>query len=256
MIFSVLGSGSGGNSVYIQSGKTGLLIDAGFSGKQIDRRLGEIGKKAEDIKAICLTHEHRDHVIGVGVLARRFKLPVWANSGTFEGGQAIIKTLPAAREFETGDILQIHDLEVRSFRIHHDTPDPVGYTISDGTRKIGYCTDTGHASHLMVERLKGCDVIIIEFNHDPDLLRFGPYPLQLQQRVRSRQGHLANEEAASFLGKICHDKLQCAVLAHLSETNNTPQHALRATQPISHLWPHLQIAVADQHSPLPLFTVI
>lgn len=256
MIFSVLGSGSGGNSVYIESGKTSLLIDAGFSGKEIEKRLGEIGKKAETVKAICLTHEHRDHVSGVGVLARRFRLPVWANCGTFEGSEAIIKTIPDAREFETGDILQIDDLEVRSFRIHHDTSDPVGYTISDGTRKIGYCTDTGHASQLMIERLKGCDAIIVEFNHDPDLLRLGPYPLPLQQRVRSRQGHLANEDAASFLGKICHEKLQCAVLAHLSETNNTPQHALRAAQSISLLWSQLQLVVADQYSPLPPFTII
>ena len=256
MQFSVLGSGSSGNSVYIESGKTSLLIDAGFSGKEINKRLASLGKKTEELKAICLTHEHRDHVAGVGVLARRFnKLAVWGNEGTLMNGERITKNIPDARVFETGDILQIGDLEVRSFRINHDTSDPVGYTVSNGIHTLGYCTDTGYASHLMAQRLMGCDALILEFNHDPDLLRMGPYPLQLQQRVRSRQGHLANEEGAAFLQTISHDKMQCVVLAHLSEKNNTPQHALRAVKPIQEQWSQLRVEVADQHQPLPLITL-
>ena len=170
-------------------------------------------------------------------------------------GERITKNIPDARVFETGDILQIGDLEVRSFRINHDTSDPVGYTISNGVYTLGYCTDTGHVSHLMSQRLMGCDAIVLEFNHDPDLLRMGPYPLQLQQRVRSRQGHLANEEGAAFLKEIVHDKMQCAVLAHLSEKNNTPAHALRAVKPIQEHWSQLRVEVADQHQPLPLITL-
>ncbi|CAG37335.1 MBL fold metallo-hydrolase [Desulfotalea psychrophila] len=252
MRFSVLGSGSRGNSVYIESGKTAILIDAGFSGKEIERRLAVIGRSTDCLRAICVTHEHRDHVGGVGVLARRCKMSVWANEGTLLGSEGIIKKIDNIREFETGDILQIGDLELRSFSVMHDSADPVGYIISNGEKTLGYCTDTGYATHLMAKRLSACDGLILEANHDPDLLRMGPYPLQLQQRVRSRQGHLANEESAQFLQDLCHEKLQCTVLAHLSETNNTPQHALRAVAPVAKAWPQMKLHVADQHQPLPM----
>lgn len=254
MRFSVLGSGSGGNSVYIESGRTSILIDAGFSGKEIEKRLNSVGKSSEQLKAICLTHEHRDHVSGVGVLARRHKLAVWANEGTIRGSERITKKIPDVREFQTSDIVQLGDLEVRSFPIMHDTSDPVGYVVSDDNYSLGICTDTGHVSHLMTKRLTGCDGLILEFNHDPDLLRLGPYPLRLQQRVRSRHGHLANEDSAKFLGDICHSNLKHVILAHLSETNNTPEHALKSILPLQTKKPQLEVSVAAQHQALPLLT--
>ncbi len=231
MRFSVLGSGSRGNSVYIESGATGILIDNGFSGKELEKRLLSIGRSLDNITAICLTHEHNDHVAGAGVISRRCKVPVHANPGTFEGAEKRLGKLYQRADFATGDELSIDDLQVRSFRISHDTLDPVGYVVSDGTKHFGYCTDTGKVSKLMELRLARCHGLVLEFNHDPEMLKNGPYPLMLKQRVRSSHGHLANEEAGEFLGSLVHNSLRVAVLAHLSETNNTPNFAMAAALP-------------------------
>lgn len=231
MKFSVLGSGSRGNSVYIESGDTGILIDNGFSGKELEKRLRSIGRSLENITAICVTHEHTDHVSGVGVVSRRCKVPVHANPGTYEGAEEKLGKLHSLVEFATGDELAIGDLQVKSFRISHDTLDPVGYVISDGTKHLGYCTDTGKVSKLMELRLARCHGLILEFNHDPEMLKNGPYPLMLKQRVRSSHGHLANEDAGRFLGNLVHNSLTVAVLAHLSETNNTEALAMAAALP-------------------------
>ena len=225
--FSVLGSGSRGNSVYIESGRTAVLIDNGFSGKEIMARLAAIGKDIGDLKAIFVTHEHNDHIGGVGVLSRRCKVPVYANPGTLRGGEARLGKLFETCEFATGDTIEFQDLEIRSFRISHDTADPVGYIISNGKARLGCCTDTGKATLLMRQRLMGCDGLILEFNHDLKMLAEGPYPLPLQQRVRSSQGHLANGDAAALLRELLHDRLEHVVLAHLSETNNLPDLAMK-----------------------------
>ncbi len=222
MRFSVLGSGSRGNSIYIESAKTSILIDCGFSGKEIIGRLKAIGKDIRQLDAIFVTHEHNDHIGGVGVLSRRLGLPVFANPGTFRGAGKRLGRLHAEREFTTGDRVEFQDLEIRSFTISHDTCDPVGYVIGDGATRIGCCTDTGKVSLLMRQRLQGVNGLILEFNHDLQMLSRGPYPLALQQRVRSSQGHLANGDAAAFLKELMHDGLSHAVLAHLSETNNLP----------------------------------
>lgn len=244
MRFSVLGSGSRGNCVYIESGGTAILIDGGFSGKEIAARLKGIDREAADLDAICLTHDHNDHIAGVGVLSRRCSLPVHANPGTFAGGEATLKKLWKRQEFDTGDEFAVDGLSIRSFRISHDTADPVGYVIKSDRATIGYCTDTGRTSHLMRQRLAACDAIILEFNHNLQLLKNGPYPPVLQQRVRSSQGHLANEDAAAFLQTLLHDHLQVVVLAHLSETNNTPQLAMAAAGGIlaAEQRPHLLLA--------------
>lgn len=255
MRFSVLGSGSGGNSVLVESGQTSILIDAGFSGKELEKRLGLVDRTLQSIKAICLTHEHRDHISGVGVIARKYNTTVWGNEKTLQGSERIIKKIPVAREFQTGDILQLDDLEVRSFPVMHDTSDPVGYTVSDGKVTLGICTDTGHVSHLMAKRLSQCEALILEFNHDPDLLRLGPYPLRLQQRVRSRHGHLANGDSAKFLKQLCHPSLETVVLAHLSETNNSPDHALTSARETLCEEQHVDIMVASQNSPLPIIEI-
>ncbi len=254
MQVSVLGSGSKGNSVYIESKETAVLIDAGFSGKQIADRLGRVGKDISTIQGTLLTHEHNDHISGAGVIARRFKIPVIANEGTLVGGEKKLGKLPDVKEFATGDILHFRDLEIRSFRISHDTNDPVGYVVSDGCHTIGYCTDTGKVSHLMAQRLRNCDALILEFNHDPAMLRNGPYPLALQQRVRSSQGHLANEDAADFLRQIGSERLQYVVLAHLSDTNNLPNLALQAATSANNL-SATQIVLSSQDLPLPVISL-
>jgi phosphoribosyl 1,2-cyclic phosphodiesterase len=228
MRFSVLGSGSKGNSVYIESGSTGILIDAGFSGKELEKRLRSVGRELSHLKALCITHEHHDHISGAGVVARRCGIPAYANGGTFAGGEKRMGKIPRRIEFETGGTFEIGDLQVRSFRLSHDTADPVGFVINDGKKSLGYCTDTGKVSHLMAQRLRRCNGLILEFNHNLEMLKNGPYPLPLQQRVRSSLGHLCNEDAAELLAMIQGDQLQCLVQAHLSDKNNTPELARRA----------------------------
>lgn len=255
MRFSILGSGSRGNSVFIESGRTAILIDAGFSGKEIHTRLQSIGRDLSDIRALCITHEHNDHICGVGVIARRCGIPTYANPGTFVGGDKKIGEIKKRMEFETGDILQIDDLEVRSFRISHDTADPVGFVISDGKVSLGYCTDTGQVSRLIATRLAGCNGLILEFNHNLAMLKNGPYPLPLQQRVRSSQGHLCNEDAAELLAQLIGDQLRIAVLAHLSETNNTPELARAAALQAVVEWGNTSLVVASQEKSLPLMEI-
>ncbi len=246
MRFSVLGSGSRGNSVFIESGKTGILIDAGFSGKEIETRLRSIGRDLSNVHAVCLTHEHNDHLRGIGVISRRCKIPTYSNSGTFAAGEKQMGKLFGHLEFETGDFLQIGDLEVRSFQISHDTADPVGYVVSNGTKSIGYCTDTGKISHLISRRLAACNGLILEFNHNLHMLKNGPYPLHLQQRIRSSQGHLCNEDAAQLLAHLIGDHLRTVVLAHLSETNNTPDLAREAAILSVQEWGNTSLLIASQ----------
>jgi len=257
MQFSVLGSGSKGNCVFIESGKTAILIDGGFSGKEIGVRLTALGKSIDCLNGIFVTHEHHDHISGVGVMSRRCSIPVFANEGTFFGAEKRLKKLFMRKEFNTGDTLSFQDLNVRSFAVSHDTNDPVGFIISDGRRSLGYCTDTGIVSTLVGSRLKGLDSLILEFNHDPELLRNGPYPPSLQQRVRSNQGHLANEDSAKLLEKIVHQNLQHVILAHLSETNNLPEIAYReAAAAIPDTFSETILKISDQDQPTSLFNII
>jgi phosphoribosyl 1,2-cyclic phosphodiesterase len=253
MRFSVLGSGSKGNSLYIESGKTSILIDAGFSGKEIAGRLAVHGREMEALDGLFLTHEHGDHIQGAGVISRRCTLPVYANEGTFRGSEKKLGKLHKRIEFETGSVIELRDLYVRSFAISHDTLDPVGYLISDGKVSVACCTDTGKVSHLISRRLGNCDAVVLEFNHDPVMLKNGPYPLFLQQRVRSSHGHLANEDAASFLQSLLHDNLQHIVLAHLSETNNTPDLALKCASAVLSPVQCSSLCVARQDIPTELF---
>lgn len=252
MRFSVLGSGSRGNSVYIESKTTGILIDAGFSGKMIEKRLQVIDRELESVRGLCLTHEHNDHIQGAGVLSRRCRIPAYANVGTFRAGEKKMGKLFKRCEFDTGDAVKIGDLQIRSFRISHDTADPVGYVVSDGTASLGYLTDTGKVSHLIRTRLAHCSGLIIEFNHNLEMLKNGPYPLSLQQRVRSSRGHLSNEDGAEFLAGLIGDQLRTVVLAHLSETNNSPDLAKKAALQSVRQWGDTTLHIASQDAPTPL----
>ncbi|MEE4313571.1 MAG: MBL fold metallo-hydrolase [Desulfofustis sp.] len=227
MRFSVLGSGSGGNCVYIESNNTALLVDSGFSGRETAARLALIGRSVESLAAVFITHEHQDHISGAGVLSRRCRIPLFANERTYQGaGKTLAK--PFRRdEFQTGEAICFRNLEIRSFAISHDAGDPVGFIVDDGVHRIGICTDTGAVSRLIRRRLSDCQALILEFNHDPLLLKNGPYPVALQQRVRSSRGHLSNGEGAELLAALDHEGLQQVVLAHLSETNNLPELAYR-----------------------------
>lgn len=228
MRFCVLGSGSRGNTTFVESGDTRLLIDAGFSGREIERRLAGIGVEAESLSAILITHEHSDHVRGAAVLSRRYRLPVFVNEATLAAAGPALEKLHACCLFAAGSSFVFQDVRIHPYSVSHDAADPVGFLVNGNGFVLGYCTDTGVVSRLMQHRLGNCHGLVLECNHDPDLLRCGPYPPALQQRVRSRTGHLANHEAADFLCSILHDGLEHVVLAHLSETNNRPDMAREA----------------------------
>ncbi len=246
----VLGSGSRGNCTLIESGNTSILIDAGFSGREIRRRLQVIGRDLETITAVLVTHEHNDHVSGAGILSRQGGIPLFANGGTYRATDNRLGKLFAREEFATGEPFALAGLHIHPFAVSHDTADPVGFVISDGTHSIGYCTDTGKITTLIEHHLRGCELLVIESNHDPKMLREGPYPPYLQQRVMSNKGHLANEDAGRFLGKMASGSLRYVILAHLSETNNLPELALQCA--CRHLDGHsgnIQVIAASQSAP-------
>ena len=216
-----LASGSKGNSIYIESEKTRILIDAGLSALQISKRLANIGVEAQTLDAVFVTHEHSDHSRGIGPLSRRYELPIYLNSAT----HAAISKLGAIQErfFDVGQTIAFKDIEVNSFPITHDAVAPVGFTVHTSQGKVGIATDLGIATRLVQDRLQQCRVLVLETNHDEEMLRDGPYPWELKQRIRSYHGHLSNSDGAALLEQVMWDGLQAVFLAHLSETNNTPQ---------------------------------
>jgi phosphoribosyl 1,2-cyclic phosphodiesterase len=254
--FSVLGSGSKGNAVYVECGATAILVDCGFSGREIERRLAVIDRSLERLDAILVTHEHNDHVAGVGVLSRRCRIPVHGNPATLATAEARTGKPHAWAEFDTGGAFSVGELRLRAFAISHDTVDPVGFVISNGHVALGCCTDTGKVTRLIAHQLGRCQALVLESNHDPEMLRTGPYPLQLQQRIQSSQGHLTNEDCGCLLRDLARAGLRQAVLAHLSETNNQPGLALRTVQTIlGDAVEGLELSVAAQDQPSGLIEV-
>lgn len=255
MRFSVLGSGSKGNCTLVEAGTTRLLIDSGFSGKEVVRRLQWLGIEPTSLTAIVVTHEHDDHVKGIGVLARRLNLPVFANEGTHRAAEAKINRLPVACDFGVGESFAIGELLIHPFAISHDASDPVGFVFSDGQQQLGYCTDTGTITRLIQHHLRRCQAVILEANHDVQMVKNGPYPLMLQQRVLSSRGHLANEDAVSLAALLAGEQLRLLVLAHLSAINNHPDLVLQAVQ--RHLPENdaLRVVLSGQDQPLSMMTV-
>ncbi|KJS30094.1 MAG: beta-lactamase [Desulfatitalea sp. BRH_c12] len=224
----VLASGSKGNAIWVGDGRTAFLVDAGLSGVEIERRMQAADLAIECLHAIVVSHEHSDHVRGVGVLSRRYKLPVYISACTERAAAGQLGRLHEIRHFEIGRPFGINDLVVHPFATAHDAEDPAGFTISQNGHRIGIATDLGIATGMVKEHLKTCALLVLEANHDPTMLVDGPYPWPLKQRIKSRNGHLSNEESGDLLAEIRHDGLCHVILAHLSETNNTPQKALLA----------------------------
>jgi phosphoribosyl 1,2-cyclic phosphodiesterase len=222
---SVLASGSRGNATYISDGRTAILVDAGLSGIEIQRRMARKGLDPGSLDAILVSHEHADHIHGVGVLSRRFGLKVYINDGTRQASVNALGKLAGVFPFSCGHPFAIGDLAIHPFSISHDAEDPAGFTISGSGAKVGVATDLGIATGVVKTHLKACDILILEANHDARMLIDGPYPWPLKQRIRGRGGHLSNDDAASLLETLQHDRLAHVVLAHLSEENNTPQKA-------------------------------
>lgn len=216
----VLGSGSSGNCVYVGNGRSALLIDAGFSGRETFSRLREAGLDPSSIRAVVVSHDHGDHVRGVGVVCRTVDAPVFVNGKTHAMIKNVMGRVPETVIFETGKSFEAAGLELSPFSIPHDAADPCAFTISDGPRRVMVLTDAGTPTMLMEEKARGVDYLVIESNHDPDMLMAGPYPWVVKQRVASRLGHLSNEACAGLLARVLSPRLQGVTFAHLSRTNN------------------------------------
>ena len=251
MQICMLASGSQGNSIYASDGVTSILIDAGLSGVEIERRMNARGLDIKRLDAIIVSHEHTDHIRGVGILARRYRLPVYISAKTHDLAAAQLGALNQIVNFSCGTGFSINDLAVRPFSISHDAGDPAGFTVSSNGCKIGIATDLGIATAMVRHHLKNCACLILEANHDMLMLEQGPYPWSVKQRVKGRTGHLSNESSRELLMDVMHDRMSHLILAHLSETNNTPEKALRVVT--EHLPDtRLKVSVACQSSPGPV----
>jgi phosphoribosyl 1,2-cyclic phosphodiesterase len=229
---SVLASGSRGNATYLSDGRTAILIDAGLSGVEIQRRMTRKGLDPKKLDAILVTHEHADHIHGVGVLSRRFGLRVYINDATRQASGSALGKLSGICPFSCGDTFSIGNLAIHPFSISHDAEDPAGFSISCNGAKVGVATDLGIVTGVVKTHLKACDILILEANHDPQMLIDGPYPWPLKQRIRGRSGHLSNDDTALLLETLQHDRLAHVILAHLSEENNTPEKARQAVMTV------------------------
>lgn len=218
----VLASGSRGNATYLSDGRTAILIDAGLSGIEIQRRMAAKGLDPRSLDAILVSHEHADHIQGVGVLSRRFGIEVFISEETRLASVNALGKLPGTLPFTCGDGFSIGSLSVHPFTISHDARDPAGFTIVGNGVKVGVATDLGIVTNVVKTHLEACDILILETNHDARMLIDGPYPWPLKQRIRGRSGHLSNEDAALLLETLQHERLSHVILAHLSEENNTP----------------------------------
>lgn len=221
-----IASGSSGNCIFAGSDNTGILIDTGISGKRIEQGLNSIGHKTADISGIFVTHEHVDHIAGLGVIARRYGIPIYATEGTYRGvlNTKSVGKIPEGlfRPICPDSTVQVGDVTVHPFSISHDAADPVGYRVETGGKKAAVATDMGFYNSYITEQLTGLDAILLESNHDIRMLEVGSYPYYLKQRILSNRGHLSNETAGQLLCEVLHDDLKHIVLGHLSRENNYP----------------------------------
>ncbi|MFA5675157.1 MAG: MBL fold metallo-hydrolase [Christensenellales bacterium] len=230
MAFSLapLFSGSSGNAILISSGKTKILVDAGVSGRRLEEALCCIGEDIKDIKGILLTHEHTDHIAGAGVLSRKYSIPVYATAPTFEAGVEKLGRIQSrhARVISKSGFF-IDDLFIEPYDIPHDAADPVGFRVSCGVRKVAVATDLGYFSKSVELALHTCDLVVLEANHDTTLLATGRYPHALKERIKSRRGHLSNDDAADAALRLACAGVSSVLLGHLSRENNSEQLAFR-----------------------------
>jgi len=248
----VLGSGSAGNSVVVESGSHRLLIDAGFSCRQLEKRLQAVGVDPATVSAIVLTHEHGDHVRGAALFARRYEATIFGTRGTLEKSGLAAKPVKT-RELESSRPRRLDGFLVHPFRVPHDASEPIGVVVEDGSgRRIGLACDLGTASRLAWAHLANLDGLVVETNHDLDMLRRGPYPWHLKQRVAGRHGHLSNREAAEGLVELISERLRWVVLYHLSTTNNSPALAAAAIERVLRdNGSDAQVCVSEQLVPSP-----
>lgn len=225
MKFCSLSSGSSGNCQYIQTEKTKLLVDAGFSGKRIQELLKNINVCPTEINGIIVTHEHIDHIKGVGIMSRRFDIPIFANKKTWEEMNDKIGNIDEKniKVIDNNEYFNYRDIDIKAINIFHDAIDPVGYILNYNNKKVSIVTDTGMIDDDLVGKIKDSDLYFLESNHDEFMLEMGLYPRHLKDRVASRHGHLSNRDAARTLTKLLKGNRENVILAHLSKDNNVPE---------------------------------
>ncbi len=229
-----IASGSSGNCIYVGSDATHLLVDVGISGKKTESGLNYLGLTGRDIDGILVTHEHADHINGLGIMARKYEIPIYATRGTIDAimqmrgvGEIEASLFHEVREDEK---LTIKDLTINPMKISHDAAQPVAYRVSYGRKKVAVCTDLGHFTDYTVDCLRGMDALLLEANHDVNMLQVGPYPYYLKQRILGDRGHLSNENSGRLLSRVLHDGIQAVLLGHLSKENNLPELAYEAVR--------------------------
>jgi len=236
-----IASGSSGNCIYVGTETTHILVDVGISGKRTEQGLNALGLTGRDIDGIFITHEHMDHISGLGVLTRKYGIPIYATKGTIAAIQAT-KQLGEIDEslfcpISAEEKCIVKDMTFNPMTISHDAAEPVAYRISYGSRKVAVITDLGTYNDYTVECLRGMDALLLEANHDVNMLQVGPYPYYLKQRILGNRGHLSNELSGRLLSELLHDKMQAVVLGHLSKENNLPELAYETVR--------LEITMAD-----------
>lgn len=261
MRFIPLFSGSSGNALLLEAGSVRVLIDAGLPAKSIEQALGQAGIPPETLSALLITHEHTDHIRGVGAMARRYRLPVYANAATWEAMEDKLGKLPPSvlRVFETGRNFYLKELNILPFATPHDAAESVGYAFTYKGCRMCSVTDVGHVDHSLLDILAGSRLLFLESNHDEDMLKAGPYPYQLKRRILSERGHLSNNSAGKALCKLYARGVRNVILGHLSRENNYEELALATVKSALLMEDvpeaEMHIAVAHRDRPTGIFTI-
>jgi phosphoribosyl 1,2-cyclic phosphodiesterase len=251
---TILGSGSAGNCAYLETDEIRILIDAGFSARQIRKRLATIGRAPENLTGILVTHEHSDHVQGLAALCEKLRIPIYCNRLTKDTIEYQLQMRLDCRIFNTGGSFEIGDISVETFMVPHDAQDPVGFLIRTGAGNIGVLTDLGHTNKLVIERVRPANVLILETNHDVKMLQESPHrPWSLKQRILGRHGHLSNEAAADVAEQIMSAHIEHLYLGHLSRECNRPELAKKVmAQRLEKIGAtHVRLEVTTQNIPGP-----
>ena len=245
MRFASLGSGSRGNARVVEQELTRLMLDCGYPVRETERRLARLGLVPGDLAGILITHEHSDHIAGAYKFARKYGLPIWITHGTLKGFAGDASDLPQINIIDSHNAFSVGELQLLPFPVPHDAREPAHYVFSDGAKRLGVLTDTGSSTSHIESMLTGCDALVLECNHDLDMLMNGEYPQALKARVAGRYGHLDNRSAAALLASLDRTRLQHLIAAHISQHNNTVELACEALAQVMGCAPGW-IGVADQ----------